>query len=557
MASYLRGVISKETPQTEPVFGEDQSKNNAGGYVYEVDEFVRMERFLVLGTEGGTFYSNSGWHEVNGKMVQNSHARLTLENAKAVQRAIELDGPRVVETITAFSSSGRIPKNSTALFCLAMCMAYGDNATKKAASATLSGVARTGSHLLEFVSYVDGMRGWGRALRRSVGEWYFGQSADDIAFQVLKYRNRSGWTHRDVLRSAHPNPQGKARALEREVGIVAPHEALTRYIICQEIISSDIPHIVRVFKRVQGRGPEPIDTETLAKFIHEYSLPWEMIPSDRLKEKEVWAALADHMPPWALIRNLANLTRVGVIEPLGDRVEGIVEKITNRENLRRARVHPVQALSALLTYKEGRSQRGSSKWTPVPQIIDALEKALMLSFNFVEPTNSRYYIGVDVSSSMTWGTIAGMPGLTPNVGAAVMALAIAKAEPNYYIAGFSHEMRRLNITASDTIDSVQRRTNSMSFGSTDCALPMLDAIEKNLKVDCFVVITDNETWSGSMHPVQALRKYRAHSGINAKLAVIAMTATEFTIADPKDAGSLDIVGFDTFAPRILADFARA
>lgn len=556
MANYLRGVISKETPQTEPVFGEDQSKNNAGGYVYEVDEFVRMERFLVLGTEGGTFYSNSGWHEVNGKMVQNSHARLTLENAKAVQRAIELDGPRVVETITIFSSSGRIPKNSTALFCLAMCMAYGDNNTKRLANVALPKVARTGSHLLEFVSYVDDMRSWGRALRRGVGNWYFAQSADDIAFQVLKYRNRGGWTHRDVLRSAHPNPRRKLLYTHTRTAL-EQYKALATYIAREEISSDDIPHMVRVFQRVQASGPEAVDTETLVNLIHEYNLPWEMTPSDRLKEKEVWAALADHMPPWALIRNLANLTRVGVIEPLGDRVEGIVEKITNRESLKRARVHPVQVLGALLTYKEGRSQRGSSKWTPVPQIIDALEKALMLSFDFVEPTNSRYYIGVDVSSSMTWGTIAGMPSLAPNVGAAVMALAIAKAEPNYYIAGFSHEMRRLNITASDTIDSVQRRTDSMSFGSTDCALPMLDAIEKNLKVDCFVVITDNETWSGSMHPVQALRKYRAHSGINAKLAVIAMTATEFTIADPKDAGSLDIVGFDTLAPRILADFARA
>jgi 60 kDa SS-A/Ro ribonucleoprotein len=35
-----------------------------------------------------------------------------------------------------------------------------------------------------------------------------------------------------------------------------------------------------------------------------------------------------------------------------------------------------------------------------------------------------------------------------------------------------------------------------------------------------------------------------------------MTSTGFTIADPTDAGMLDVVGFDSAAPAIMADFAR-
>ena len=44
-------------------------------------------------------------------------------------------------------------------------------------------------------------------------------------------------------------------------------------------------------------------------------------------------------------------------------------------------------------------------------------------------------------------------------------------------------------------------------------------------------------------------------GIGAKLVVIGMVSNGFTIADPNDAGMLDVVGFDTATPSIITDFA--
>jgi 60 kDa SS-A/Ro ribonucleoprotein len=35
-----------------------------------------------------------------------------------------------------------------------------------------------------------------------------------------------------------------------------------------------------------------------------------------------------------------------------------------------------------------------------------------------------------------------------------------------------------------------------------------------------------------------------------------MTATEFSIADPGDAGQLDVVGFDTGTPDLISAFSR-
>ena len=94
------------------------------------------------------------------------------------------------------------------------------------------------------------------------------------------------------------------------------------------------------------------------------------------------------------------------------------------------------------------------------------------------------------------------------------------------------------------------------MGGTDCALPMVWAKKNQVKADVFVVYTDSETWHGPLHPVQALRDYRQALGIPAKLIVVGMVANSFSIADPGDGGMLDVVGFDTATPQLMADFVR-
>ena len=233
------------------------------------------------------------------------------------------------------------------------------------------------------------------------------------------------------------------------------------------------------------------------------------------------------------------------------------------------RIHPIAVLSALLTYRSGKGARGSNTWTPVPQVVDALDKAFERSFDTAPQTNQRFYLGIDVSGSMASGAVAGVPGLTPRMAAAAMAMAIARREPNYYIAGFANggvgyrvgfmgagaTMAPLSITATDSLADAMHKTQGLDFGATDCALPMLDALEKKIPVDCFVILTDSETWAGSVHPAEALRKYRQEMGIPAKLVVVAMVSNGFTIADPEDAGMMDVVGFDSAAPALIADFA--
>src|SRR5688500_3223009 len=132
--SYLNKWFSaKKTPQSAAIPGTSQVPNSAGGFAFAVDDWTRLDRFLILGSEGGTFYAGE--------------RKLTRENAQAVLRCLQLDGRRVVNRIVEISDAGRAPKNDPALFALALAAKLGDADTRRAAFAALPRVARIGTHL--------------------------------------------------------------------------------------------------------------------------------------------------------------------------------------------------------------------------------------------------------------------------------------------------------------------------------------------------------------------------------------------------------------------------
>ena len=532
--TYLKTVMNKKkTPQSQPIPGSAMTANSAGGYTFAVDDWTRLARFLVLGSEGGSYYA--------------SERMLSLENADAVKRCIAADGPRVVREIVAVSEAGRAPKNDPALFALAMCAAFGDEDTRRQALAALPVVARIGTHLFHFAEYVDGMRGWGRGLRQAVGNWYTGMPADKLAYQAVKYGQRDGWSHRDLLRLSHPKPETEQ------------HFALYHWLTQGWESVGEMPHPDAALRLVWAaeRAKTAQSAAQIAALIREYRLPREAVPTEWLKEPEVWEALLEEMPMTALIRNLATLTRVGLLTPGSDAAQKVVAEVTDESRLRKARVHPIAVLSALKTYAQGHGERGGNTWTPVPAVVDALDAAFYASFGSITPTGKRWLLALDVSGSMASGQIAGVPGLTPRIAGAAMALITAGTEAQHRFMAFSTQFVPLAISPRQRLDDVLKMTDSLPFSGTDCALPMVWALKNRVATDVFVVYTDSETWAGSIQPVQALRRYREQMGIPAKLIVCGMVSNQFTIADPNDAGMLDVVGFSTATPAVMSDFAVA
>ena len=449
------------------------------------------------------------------------------------------DGPRFVRTVVEVSEKGRAYKNDPALFALALAAAAEDAETRRMALEALPRVARTGTHLFHFASYVDGLRGWGRGLRQAVSGWYAAKNDEQLAFQLAKYQSRDGWSHRDLLRLAHPLPEGEAR------------KALFRWAVgAEDVAIESLTGLVAGLEQLQRAQSE---AEVIA-LIRQYKAPREVVPTQYLTSAAVWEALLPSLGITALLRNLGNLSKVGLLTAGAGVAREVTGRITDRETLRRGRVHPLQVLAALVTYQQGHGMRGSGEWAVAPEVVEALNRAFGLAFENVTPTGKRLYLGLDVSGSMSMGAVSGIPGLAPREASAALAMITVNTEEKAIIRGFSTSMIPLPIKAGQSLAQVTAAVSNLPFGGTDVAQPVLDALKHNLAVDAFVVYTDNETWAGKIHPVQALRDYREKTGIPARLVVVGMTSNGFTIADPEDAGMLDVVGFSTSTPSAIADF---
>ena len=312
-------------------------------------KWVRLERFLVLGNEGGTYYA--------------TERKLTLENAGCVRECLTEDAARTIKTIVDISDAGRAPKNDPALFALALAAGSGHAAL---AGAALSRVARTGTHLFQFVEAVKAFRGWGPSLKAMVGNWYAGQSVDDLAFQVTKYVQRGGWTHRDVLRrSGPPAPTPNHEALYRWVAKgmdgMGPRSVLRQkdgkpleYHGHDPALLPAIVHAYEATKRATTK-------DEVIRLIRDERIPREFLEgshSAMLNHPEVWDALLERMPLTATIRNLGKMSAVGLSKPHSAAVKTVCDRLGDADTIRKSRLHPIALLIALKTYASGRGLKG-------------------------------------------------------------------------------------------------------------------------------------------------------------------------------------------------------
>ena len=526
---YGRAKATAKTPVSVKI-DNNQVLNSTGiGYVYKTSDEVYLKRFLLLGAEGGTMYA--------------SEQKLNKENAKHTLEMIKSDGKRVVDIVVDVSDKGLAVKNDAALFVLAMASSFGDNETRAYALANLNRVARISTHLFQYLGFVQDMRGWGRGLKNAVGAWYTDKDDKSLAFQVVKYPSREGWSHRDALRLAHPKAVGTKQEIFHyavkgwdSVGDV-PHD-------------NEALHVIWASEKLKtATGKEVLD------LIKTYNLPMEVVPTN-LRNKEIYESMIPHAGLTWLIRNLGNLSKSGAIASgQYSNLNAVCDRLTNVDNIKKARIHPLSVLVALNTYKGGKGIRGNGEWPVIQKVVDALDACFKMSFKYLEPSGKRFVYGLDVSGSMDVGLISGLPGITPRIASACMATASVQTESNVETMAFSYEFERFPIGKTESLESVINRMRDMRFGGTNCSLPMKWALENKVEADVFVIFTDSETWAGG-HPSAALKSYRNKMGIDAKLVVCGMTATNFTIADPSDPLQLDVVGCSADLPSVISEFAK-
>jgi len=567
--SYTEHVAPKrkhaESEQAHP----SQIKNDAGGFTFAADAQTKLERFLILGNEKGSYYA--------------SERSMTKKNYSNITDLLKVDGKKVVDTIVTISEEGRAPKNTPAIFALAVCSVFGTEDVKAYANKAMPKVCRFSTDLYAWVKIVDDLKAGrrGKGLLRAISRWYTDKGLKQLAYQVCKYPNRivdgKKWGHRDLLRIARVKPSEEKMSLVFRYAIhgVANESDYKDKVEFDAKYSGDAVDAPKGIGITQSQFDDLKNDEFLSyiwaheeakkaktskrvvELIKSNNITRESIPPE-LFNNQVWKALLPGMPLTALLRNLGQMTSKDILKPLSKEIAVVTEKLTNDETLAKARIHPMNVYMAWKMYNQGHGLRGKLYWTPVAQICDALEEAFYKSFKYADKIDGNVLVGVDVSPSMWNFSCVGSEFVSAAEAAIVMSMVVMRQSNNYDMMAFTHQMTKMKLTAKMNFDAVnsEMRLMSRNWGGTDCALPIKYAYDNQLIVDTFVILTDNQSWYGTSHVFEALRDYRKRFNSTARLAVMSFSSNEFSLADPDDSGMMDIGGLDSAVPKILNDFAN-
>ena len=210
-ASTLKTAMSAQNnpaaririPQTIGLPG--QIANNAGGYSFALPLEQEWMRYLIIGSksENGSYYQSGG--------------AIATTISKCIMAAVASPATceHLIRDIVDVSVNARAPKQEMTMMSLAAAIVFPpDNACKARALGAINQVCRIPTHLFMLVQYIRDLsqdkskpgKGFGKGVRRALTEYYTSRGGLALAVLVTKYKNREGWTHRDLISLLHINP---------------------------------------------------------------------------------------------------------------------------------------------------------------------------------------------------------------------------------------------------------------------------------------------------------------------------------------------------------------
>lgn len=521
--------VLTNTPQSRPI-NTDQIENNAGGYVYEISTQQKLERFLLIGSESATYYVSA--------------QELTEKNAQSVIEYIKQDGMEVLTVLLDFATNHRAPKMDATLFTLALLCTYGNQEVKNLSYVAIKTVCKTATHLFTFLENVTKMRGWSRGLRTGVAEWYTKKTDDKLAYQLVKYRQRNNWTHKDVLRLAHPKALTTS---QNSLFHYAVNGMNIHPVFEKNDFTGSTQSLIMAFEAAQNTT----NISTLCELVQEHGLTWEMIPTQYLNDGNVLITLLINMPTIALIRNLGRYSKAGLTNGNTLTTKKIVSKL-NKEAIRKSGIHPINVVNAMRTYAQGHGDKGKSTWPVNQAIVDSLEEAYYHALENITPTNKNILVALDVSPSMS-AEVGGMKMTASQIGA-ILSLTMLRTEPNVELIEFCTSIHKTKIGKRTSLDECLKK---VQYGNgTDCAQAFIHAMNTKQKFDAIVILTDNETWAGPKHGEVVLSEYRRKYNKDVKVIEIAMVSNPYTALPVNDPNILRIAGFDASCISLINEFLK-
>ncbi len=547
----LKKVKASKGKVSKPITGHESysTPNYGGGYSLKMSPQDVLERFLILGVEGSFYYVGKN------ELLEN--------NTKNIISLVNTNPQDVYNATRDISINKRAISNDPAIYVTALLCAHPKQEIRQLGYSLVPQVCRTGTHVFHFCEMITKMRGWSRGLRNAVNSFYTTKNWDQLVYQVLKYRQRDGWSVKDVFRCTHPDfgrdklKNSLAHYIVNSDRDETAFGKLNDYCLFGEEAkgSKQIVVFLDISKWKESEKSKK-QMKDLIKYILFADLTQEFIPTWYKNEPEVQEALLQKMPLMATIRNLGAYSASGLLGPFNSNASKlIVDRITNFDILSKAGVHPLQVMTASKIYNNGRGLKGSLTWNPNSQISSALETCFNLSFKSAPVVGKNFMISVDVSGSMS-SNFQEYPFTYCEV-AACIALAMVKREPSTYVVGFNNQLHDLNFTEKDTLESAVRKASKYCGYTTDAGKPIEKAIKDKLPVDVFLHITDSDFNAGK-HPLTLVEEFRKKMNRpKTRLMSVGLVPSHYGtvgFASELDKYSMDIKGFDTSIPQIIHSF---
>lgn len=228
--------------------------------------------------------------------------KLTIENIKAVERVLNTTNKEeLINTLKVYSS--KVYKKDYILLVLARCCSVrNDRDFKQRCFNIVSNICSTPTLLFLFIEFYQAVnkalynsKGWNKNVKKFVSDWYHNRPADKLLYQVLKYQNRNGWCHKDILRLAHIVPK------EKKYNYI--YQFLTKGTVNENMDT----HSKTLIDAVKN-GETISNIGDMIDHITNLNLSREMIHTKWLSSKEIWQALLLNMPAIALLRNLNKMS---------------------------------------------------------------------------------------------------------------------------------------------------------------------------------------------------------------------------------------------------------
>lgn len=465
--------------------------NHAGGAAFAKTDEQALVQFVMTGTFNDTYY-------VSGK----SQLDEVLERASRVS-------DEFLAKLAIYGREKGMMKDMPALLC-ALLVARGSEHSDAVFKRVIDNAKMLRNFVQMLRSGVVGRKSLGSRAKRLVKG--FIASLSDYALWEASVGNAPSLV--DVLKLAHPKAKDEQR------------NAMYAYVMGKPVGAELLPDFIKEYEAFLAGESK----------IAPLRAPFQKLTALPLGTED-WMRIATNAR-WTMTRiNLNTFARHGVFKN-ATMVSMIAERLADREQIIRARAFPYQLMSAMLNIGD-----------EVPRAIrNALEKAMEIALENTPTIEGSLVIAVDVSGSMGASISGHQSGASSKVTCldvgALIGAALRAKNRSATILAFDYVCREVVVTHNSKVMTIAEKIKTYHGGGTNCGSVIQYLLDKNIRTDHLVLVSDNESWAdGYRSDLSTLwDKYKRTMVAQARMINLDITPNEYSV-NSKRQDTLMVGGF--------------